>query len=111
MFGRFTKSQVDVRVEPPVEAASVVPLHHDIREVIAGDPFLHLKVELHRHLIDRFNLAVLETATRDEILNVIRPIVREFVRNAAVAINAREIDQLTLDTADEMGITLGLMPR
>jgi pilus assembly protein CpaF len=62
---------------------------------------------LHRHLIDRFNLAVLETASRDEILHEIRPIVREFVRTASVAINARELDQLTTDTADEM---LGLGP-
>jgi pilus assembly protein CpaF len=107
MFGRFTKGQMDVRVETPVEAEPVVSVSHDLRDEIAGDPFLHLKVELHRHLIDRFNLAVLETATRDEILNEIRPIVREFVRTASVALNARELDQLTTDTADEM---LGLGP-
>jgi pilus assembly protein CpaF len=107
MFGRFTKGQMDVRVETPVEAEPVVSASHDLRDEIVGDPFLHLKVELHRHLIERFNLAVLETATRDEILNEIRPIVREFVRTASVALNARELDQLTTDTADEM---LGLGP-
>jgi pilus assembly protein CpaF len=96
-----------VRVETPVDVEPVVPLYHDIREAVAEDPLLHLKVELHRHLIDRFNLAVLETASRDEILHEIRPIVREFVRTAAVALNARELDQLTTDTADEM---LGLGP-
>ncbi|MEP9388006.1 CpaF family protein [Mesorhizobium sp. KR9-304] len=107
MFGRFTKSQVEVGVEPPVEPAPVLPVSDDLREDLPGDPLLHLKVELHRHLIDRFNLAVLETASRDEILNEIRPIVREFVRTANVALNARELDQLTNDTADEM---LGLGP-
>jgi pilus assembly protein CpaF len=106
MFGRFTKGPVDVRVEPAA-APSLVEMPHDLRDDIADDPFLSLKVELHRHLIDRFNLAVLETATRDEILNEIRPIVREFVRTASVALNARELDQLTIDTADEM---LGLGP-
>jgi pilus assembly protein CpaF len=106
MFGRFTKSEVDVRVDPPVDVVPVAP-QHDLRDDIVEDPFLHLKVELHRHLIDRFNLAVLETASRDQILNEIRPIVREFVRTANVAINARELDQLTTDTADEM---LGLGP-
>ena len=62
---------------------------------------------MHRHLIDRFNLSALETATKNEILNEIRPIVREFVRNINVPLNARELDQLTSDTADEM---LGLGP-
>lgn len=72
-----------------------------------SDDFLTLKVELHRHLIDRFNLAALENATKDEILNEIRPIVREFVRGRNIPLNARELDQLTSDTADEM---LGLGP-
>ncbi|CDX60183.1 Type II secretion system protein E [Mesorhizobium plurifarium] len=72
-----------------------------------GDDFLTLKVELHRHLIDRFNLTALENASKDEILNEIRPIVREFVRGRNVPLNARELDQLTSDTADEM---LGLGP-
>ncbi|MEQ1942476.1 CpaF family protein [Mesorhizobium sp. VNQ89] len=107
MFGRFTNSQVDVRIEPQVEAEPVPRITHIASQEMPADPMLHLKVELHSHLIDRFNLAVLETATRDQILNDIRPIVRDFVRTAAVAINARELDQLTLDTADEM---LGLGP-
>jgi len=107
MFGRFTNSQVDVRIEPQVEAESVPQIRHIASQEMPPDPMLHLKVELHSHLIDRFNLAVLETATRDQILNDIRPIVRDFVRTAAIAINARELDQLTLDTADEM---LGLGP-
>ncbi len=99
---------MDVRTEPHVDAVAAAPqVHHDLREDLAEDPLLHLKVELHRHLIDRFNLAILETATRDQILNEIRPIVRDFVRTAAVALNARELDQLTTDTADEM---LGLGP-
>ncbi|TIU52785.1 MAG: CpaF family protein, partial [Mesorhizobium sp.] len=58
-------------------------------------------------LIDRFNLTALENASKDEILNEIRPIVREFVRGRNVPLNARELDQLTSDTADEM---LGLGP-
>ncbi len=95
-----------MRVEPSVEVVPVAP-HLELKEEVVEDTFLHLKVDLHRHLIDRFNLAVLETASREEILQEIRPIVRDFVRTANVAINARELDQLTTDTADEM---LGLGP-
>jgi pilus assembly protein CpaF len=72
-----------------------------------GDEFLNLKVELHRHLIERFNLATLETASKEQILDEIRPVVREFVRDANVPLNARELDVLIGDTADEM---LGLGP-
>ncbi|WP_430699607.1 CpaF family protein [Mesorhizobium captivum] len=84
-------------------AAAVQPVQTEP----AADDFLTLKVELHRHLIDRFNLTALENASKDEILDEIRPIVREFVRGQNVPLNARELDQLTSDTADEM---LGLGP-
>jgi pilus assembly protein CpaF len=64
-------------------------------------------VELHRHLIERFNLATLEAASKERILDEIRPVVREFIREAGVPLNARELDLLIGDTADEM---LGLGP-
>jgi pilus assembly protein CpaF len=113
MLGRFTRQNGTVQpaaVEPraveqppaiaPGPAGMTAEQHH-------GDEMLDLKVELHRHLIERFNLAVLETATKDQLLNEIRPVVRDFVRASTVPVNARELDQLTSDTADEM---LGLGP-
>ncbi|RWN45703.1 MAG: CpaF family protein [Mesorhizobium sp.] len=111
MLGRFIKgpseSKVEAKTEPSA-ALAVVPAVSPSSEIEAhGDDFLTIKVELHRHLIDRFNLTALESASKDEILNEIRPIVREFVRARAVPLNARELDQLTSDTADEM---LGLGP-
>lgn len=111
MLGRFIKGpseqQAATRPEQPtvLPAAPALSPAADIES--RGDDFLTLKVELHRHLIDRFNLTALENASKDEILNEIRPIVREFVRGRNVPLNARELDQLTSDTADEM---LGLGP-
>ncbi|MER9103798.1 CpaF family protein [Mesorhizobium sp. M0088] len=111
MLGRFIKGPGDPKVEAraePTAALTVVPALSPAPEIESyGDDFLTLKVELHRHLIDRFNLTALENASKDEILNEIRPIVREFVRARAVPLNARELDLLTSDTADEM---LGLGP-
>jgi pilus assembly protein CpaF len=108
MFGRFTRGQVEGHTDPPGDSVLAVPTPPQPLAVeLIVDPLLHLKVELHRHLIDRFNLAALESATKDEILIEIRPIVREFIRNVNVPLNARELDQLTSDTADEM---LGLGP-
>lgn len=111
MLGRFIKGAGEQPVATRVEPLAVLPVAPPLSPAAViesdGDGFLTLKVELHRHLIDRFNLTALETASKDEILNEIRPIVREFVRNRNVPLNARELDQLTSDTADEM---LGLGP-
>lgn len=119
MLGRFTKtngaavapeSQLPVQ---PGEAADLVPVSQAPASAPAvpvakeGGGLLNLKVELHRHLVDRFNLSALDTASKEDILNEIRPIVREFIRARSTPLNARELDQLTSDTADEM---LGLGP-
>ncbi|TPJ72410.1 CpaF family protein [Mesorhizobium sp. B2-6-2] len=110
MLGRFIKGPNEQRASQMAPAVAVV---NGTTAAIAAEAelqdldFLTLKVELHRHLIDRFNLTALESASKDEILNEIRPIVREFVRSRNVPLNARELDQLTSDTADEM---LGLGP-
>ena len=115
MLGRFTKG--NGAAAPQLELVAPLPAVELAREEAPALPtapearhnedFLILKVELHRHLIDRFNLAALETAAKEQILNEIRPEVRDFVRNRNVPLNARELDQLTSDTADEM---LGLGP-
>ncbi|KRB31119.1 MULTISPECIES: CpaF family protein [Mesorhizobium] len=111
MLGRFIRGAGEQQVATKAESAAVLPVTPSLSPAADieshGDDFLTLKVELHRHLIDRFNLATLENASKDEILDEIRPIVREFVRNRSVPLNARELDQLTSDTADEM---LGLGP-
>ncbi|TPM93435.1 CpaF family protein [Mesorhizobium sp. B2-1-3A] len=111
MLGRFIRGAGEQQAATKAESAAVLPVTPSLSPAADieshGDDFLTLKVELHRHLIDRFNLATLENASKDEILNEIRPIVREFVRNRSVPLNARELDQLTSDTADEM---LGLGP-
>ncbi|TIV21934.1 MAG: CpaF family protein, partial [Mesorhizobium sp.] len=93
MLGRFIKGQSEQRALQPtavaqgLNGAATVPA----AEVEQYDDFLTLKVELHRHLIDRFNLTALENSSKDEILNEIRPIVREFVRGRNVPLNAREL--------------------
>ncbi|TGR83595.1 CpaF family protein [Mesorhizobium sp. M2D.F.Ca.ET.223.01.1.1] len=109
MLGRFIKGPNEQKtpLTPVVAASNGAAVAAAPEAEPQGEDFLTLKVELHRHLIDRFNLTTLENASKDEILNEIRPIVREFVRGRNVPLNARELDQLTSDTADEM---LGLGP-
>ena len=112
MFGRFSGGRSEDRRErdavlvpldlPPPPAAPDPAT--DFRDT---DEYLSLKVDLHRHLVDRFNLASLEQASSEQIRDDIRPVVREYIRTSNIPLNSTEIDNLVSDTADEM---LGLGP-
>jgi pilus assembly protein CpaF len=109
MLGRFTnhpKRKDEVRLEPSLAPLVSTPADEP-GDTSQADEMLALKVDIHRHLIERFNLAALDTASKEEILREILPLVREFVRARNVPLNSRELDQLTSETADEM---LGLGP-
>ena len=73
----------------------------------AGVDFIALRVDLHRELIERINLATIDQISRSELAETIRPMVKTYVRDSGVAINARESDSLVSDITDEM---LGLGP-
>ncbi|MCR4264847.1 CpaF family protein [Nitratireductor sp. ZSWI3] len=113
MWGRFSRGNgADAAHPEPSSITAVIaePQRQPAVEPQAravADRHLSLKVDLHGHLLERYNLAALDTASRDEVLDEIRPLVREFVRSANHPVNARELDRLTSETADEM---LGLGP-
>ncbi|MEX0346090.1 MAG: CpaF family protein [Rhizobiaceae bacterium] len=65
------------------------------------------RVDLHRHLLDRINLSVIDTMTSEAIIEEIKPLVREYVRDQNFPVNAKELDELIIDTTNEM---LGLGP-
>ncbi|PSJ57648.1 CpaF family protein [Pseudaminobacter soli (ex Li et al. 2025)] len=109
LLGRFTNNpnrKAEVLPEPS-PAPLVSSPTNEPGDTSQADEMLALKVDIHRHLIERFNLAALDTASKEDILREILPLVREFVRARNVPLNARELDQLTSETADEM---LGLGP-
>ena len=71
------------------------------------DDYTELKVSLHQQLIDRINLAALETMTRDQMQRDIGDIVQEMLKENNQALNAAERKQLVEDILDEL---LGLGP-
>ncbi|RVA07871.1 CpaF family protein, partial [Mesorhizobium sp. M7A.F.Ca.CA.002.05.1.1] len=77
MLGRFIKGTSEQQVASKTDQLVVQPVAPALSPAADieshGNDFLTLKVELHRHLIDRFNLTALESASKDEILNEIRP--------------------------------------
>ena len=79
----------------------VLPLDQTKQDMVAQ------RVALHRFLLDRINLGVLDTMTGEELVEEIKPLVREYVRDHNFPLNAKELDSLILDTTNEM---LGLGP-
>ncbi|TPE61858.1 CpaF family protein [Sandaracinobacter neustonicus] len=66
-----------------------------------------LKVELHQKLLDRINLAALESMTREQVGRDIGDIVAEMLKELNHALNLAERKQLVEDILDEL---LGLGP-
>ncbi|MBV8972727.1 MAG: CpaF family protein [Sphingomonadaceae bacterium] len=66
-----------------------------------------MKVELHQKLIERINLAALETMTREQVGREIGDLVVEMLKEVNHALNLAERKQLVEDILDEL---LGLGP-
>lgn len=77
------------------------------KRIEQGMDFVDERVELHRFLLDKINLSILDTMEEDEIHNELRPLVRDYVRDHNFPLSADELDSLTSDIGDEM---LGLGP-
>lgn len=86
------------------EAAEPLP---NGRPAKAETTFVDVRVKLHRYLLDRINLRMVDQIRREELIETIRPLVKTYVRDTNFAINSRELDALISDIADEM---LGLGP-
>jgi pilus assembly protein CpaF len=115
MFGRFSSvrpSGLDAAAAPLIANAPAPPVANNDSAVPAApaalsDRMLDVKVDLHQHLLDRYNLANIDQISTAVLAGEIRPIVRDYVRDRNIPLNAQEIDALVSDTADEM---VGLGP-
>ncbi|WP_241741524.1 CpaF family protein [Paragemmobacter straminiformis] len=72
-----------------------------------GPDMVAERVNLHRFLLDKINLTILDSMEDSQLLEELRPLVRDYVRSNNLPLNAKELDALVSDTADEM---LGLGP-
>lgn len=76
-------------------------------ETSLGRDMVAERVNLHRYLLDRINLGILDTLDNEEIATEIRPLVKDYIRQNNFPLNAKEINDLIHDITDEM---LGLGP-
>ena len=69
--------------------------------------FISERVTLHRYLLDKLNLAVLDTMPASELHDELRPLVRQYAKDNNFPLNAAELEVFIKDIGDEM---LGLGP-
>ncbi len=77
------------------------------QETSLGRDMVAERVNLHRYLLDRINLGILDMLDNEEIATEIRPLVKDYIRQNNFPLNAKEINDLIHDITDEM---LGLGP-
>jgi pilus assembly protein CpaF len=88
-------------------ATPAAPKLQQAAEAREMDMKTDLKVELHQKLLDRINLAALESMTREQVGRDIGDIVAEMLKEMNHALNLAERKQLVEDILDEL---LGLGP-
>lgn len=103
MSGRFFKKK---EVHEPLVFKSTKPANVAVAPTGLPD-FVAERVNLHRFLLDKINLAMLDTMEQDELHAELRPLVRDYARQNKLAVSAGELDALIHDISDEM---LGLGP-
>ena len=123
MAGRFFRSvennretpasdkvpQIEDMLKEPVTNGSVPePRIRPAKAKSKLPDFVTERVNLHRYLLDKINLGVLDTFDRDELHDEIRPMVRDYVRENNFPLNAKELETLIWDITNEM-LGLGLL--
>lgn len=92
------------KAESKVEvAAPVAPLKTPANAL----DFVDERVNLHRYLLDKINLTILDTMEDDELHEELRPLVRAYVKDHNFPVAAAELEKLITQVSDEM---LGLGP-
>ncbi|AWB49507.1 type II secretion system protein E [Gemmobacter aquarius] len=104
MVGRFFRKTDE---SPLPQTGSAVAVEPAVVDFSSGPDMVAERVNLHRFLLDKINLTILDSMEDSQLLEELRPLVRDYVRTNNLALNAKELDALVSDTADEM---LGLGP-
>ena len=118
MAGRFFRRggadadavlKLDKKVAVPANA--VTPARNRATPIDTAEQekrdFVDERVTLHRFLLDKINLSILDTMEKDEIHDELRPLVRQYSKDNNFPLSGTELESLISDIGDEM---LGLGP-
>ena len=99
-------AEAEAPAEPP-PTKPVAATRPAVADTLRLDRYTDLKVTLHQKLIERINLAALETMSREQVGRDIGDIVSDMLKEINHALNLTERRQLVEDILDEL---LGLGP-
>jgi pilus assembly protein CpaF len=95
--------QQRLRPVEPSTAETAVAESNFYREAIDRRPaLLDERLKVHSQIIEEFNLALLDKMAPDELLKNIRAYVTEYVRNAKISLNQRELETFIEEIMHEM---------
>jgi pilus assembly protein CpaF len=92
------RAKADTEATPEV-AQAPEPVQSTDVEI---DRFLALKTAIHRKLLDRINLSILDKLSREQIEEEVGDIVLELLVEEDAALNARERVRLVGEVLDEL---------
>ena len=102
------KKSVTLHDEPAAELTADASQLRAAKTIAArADWLIDLKVQIHRQLIERINLAMLEKLPRERIATEISQVVGDLLEQDRTALNRVERETLVADVLDEL---LGLGP-
>lgn len=118
MAGRFFRRNSNTNQASPKTNDGVLVLEENMPSEVksaavapAAAPelpdFVNERVALHRFLLDKINLSILDTMEEDEIHDELRPLVRDYAKTNNFPLNSTELEKLISDIGDEM---MGLGP-
>ncbi|MBT8474397.1 MAG: Flp pilus assembly complex ATPase component TadA, partial [Alphaproteobacteria bacterium] len=104
MAGRFFRKPDDAEASVVLDSGRFARAK---KPSAALPDFVAERVNLHRYLLDKINLTVLDTMDETELHEELRPLVRDYAKANNLPVSAKELDALIHDIGDEM---LGLGP-
>ena len=82
------------QIDASVDGIQFVNSLSDIEEINyrEADEFIATKVDIHRFLLDKINLSMIERIDKKELADQIRNFVKDYIREKSYPLNAPEID-------------------
>jgi pilus assembly protein CpaF len=103
MSSLFNSSRQRPRPIEPSTVDTVAGETNFYRDAIDRRPaLLDERLKVHGQIIEEFNLALLDKMSPDELLKNIRAYVTEYVRNAKISLNQRELEIFIREIINEM---------
>jgi len=102
---RAATANAEQELEPQLQVSKEAKFYE---ELVASKPALiDEKVKLHGHIIDEFNLSMIDRVSTEDLAREVKRFVSEYVLRERIALNQKELEAFAAEVLDEM---VGLGP-